>query len=63
MYLTKIKKDLLKLATNTDVWTSLAYSQDRRRRALNELKQHKYFKQLSRFHFKRTDKAYENNIH
>lgn len=56
LYLNKTKKYLIELKPNTEVFTSLAYSQDYRRRGLHELKQHGYFIQLGRFHFKRTDK-------
>lgn len=54
LYLNKRKKELLLLSNGTDVYTSLAYRQDYQRRYLHELTKHGYFKQLSRFHFKRT---------
>lgn len=56
IYWTKTKKHLVSLKEGIDVYTSLAYRQDYRRRALGELKQHGYFKQLSRFHYQRTNK-------
>lgn len=56
LYLNKTKKKLIALKPNTEVFTSLAYSQDYKRRGLQELKEHGYFIQLSRFHFKRINK-------
>lgn len=63
MYLNKTDKFLIKLPKNQEFFTSLRYRDDARRRSLHKLKELGYFEQLSRFHFKRTDKAYENNIH
>ena len=57
LYLNKVKTYLINLKEGTEVYTSLAYRQDYKRRGLNELRSHGYFKQLSRFHFIRTNKT------
>lgn len=59
LYLNSTKKHLVSLSAGTEVFTSLAYRQDYKRRGLQELKHHGYFEQLGRFHFKRTNKTYD----
>lgn len=59
LYLNKTKRWLVGLPEGREVFTSLAYRQDYTRRGLGELKQHGYFKQVSRFHYIRTNKRHE----
>lgn len=59
LHLNKTKKDLLNIPEGKKVFTSLKYGEDKKRRGLNELRKHGYFKQDGRFSFIRTSKTFE----
>lgn len=55
-----MKKHLVSLRPGVTVYTHLGYSQDKKRRALNELRAHGYFVQEGRFTFVRTSQQKED---